>query len=164
MIFIHPNIEMRIKLIPLIILLFQITYCHGQSLKGDYPIHTMIINGNALSNDRLDTDKLRVFIIIKESDYQMKVYSVTNNTNSQGVITDIEYKYIPEISSEPSTTAYKFNWHFSNNYDAETGIAQVEYQYISTQDKGLVYITIKSLKDDIIIMSKIDDSLIRFRE
>lgn len=155
---------MRIKLIPLTIFFFQITYCHGQSLKGDYPIHTMIINGNALSKDRLETDKLRLFITTNKSDCQMKVYSETNNTNSCGKITDVTYKYIRDTLDKPNTTSFKFNWYFSNNYDDETGIAQVEYQYTSTHDKGLVYITIKSSKNDIIIMSTIDSRLIRVKE
>ncbi len=65
-------------------------------------------------------------IFYKNNDNEIYMANVwpKNDSQSYGRITDWAFNHYPETDDDFAIDEYQFNWHYSNTYDAESGVAK----------------------------------------
>jgi hypothetical protein len=150
---------MKYLVVTLTLLFFRLQPSFGQNLEVNQPIGFMSVNKKEIKKSKLLEDNLRFFINTKESDCQMQVYSDVTDIHSCGKITDVMFKKTYEGPDKTTVIyEYKFNWHFKNNYDSESGVAEVLYKEVVNMNIKDIRLQIESKKQSIYIRTIIDYS------
>lgn len=150
---------MKYLIVTLTLFFFRLQPSFSQNLTVNQPVSSMSINNKEVKKSKLLEDNLRFFINTKEYDCQMQIYSDVTDSRSCGKITDVLFKKTYEGPDKTTVVnEYKFNWHFKNNYDSESGVAEVLYKEVVNMNIKDIRLQIQSDKQKIYIRTIIDYS------
>ena len=141
---------------------FSTSFAQNQKEVARFYVLEATMNGFDVTSQVVNNKAYTVFYETDEGLLYMANVWERTDSQSWGLIFNVEYEHYPETSSVYESDEFVFDWAFSNSYDTKRGICEVSFSKIYKPEGIVSVLTLREDSGDVTVYTGYMEGSVNF--